>query len=367
MFAPFFADGNTDVTEDKKQCPTAYTDGRNCVYNADFILSKTDAQVRLLVMHEQGHKFLMHLLRMTPEMKKDHFTSNRAMDYAVNNLIMELNDKTLCEPIPDMLYDAKYKGWSIVQIFNDLKQQQQKGGGSRSSGGFDIHDIDKAQAADAEVMQEQVKEITETLRQGALMAGVGSKNMTQAIENALALPIDWRKETAEFVTEATAGKDELTWRRFDRRALADDRYMPSYESETVSELIIAVDTSGSTTGRVLSEFMATMEEICQSTKPQVVRVLFWDAEVCAEQILIDKYDGLASILKPAGGGGTRVSCVSDYIGSKGYQPAAVIVLTDGYVESEIDWRVTAPTLWASTGNKEFTPPSGRLVRIEEGA
>lgn len=376
MFAPFFADGNTEVTDNEADCPTAYTDGRSCVYGAKFVAPLTDAQARLLVMHEQGHKFLMHLIRMTPEMKEDPRTANQAMDYAINGIIMAFKDTTLFEPIPKMLHDTKYAGWSFVRIFKDLKQKRQQqqqasgqgqGQGQQSDGGhdgFDVHDIDKAQAADAEVLQEQAKQIVETLRQGALMAGTGSSGVAQAIENALAPPVNWQKELAEFVNETTSGKDELTWRRYDRRAMADDRYMPTYESETVTELLIAVDTSGSTTGRVLSEFMATMQEICETAKPQAVRVLFWDAKVCGEQLLTDQYDNLTKILKPLGGGGTRVGCVSDYINANGYHPTAVIVLTDGYVESEVQWAVSAPTLWMSTQNREFIPPTGRLVHIE---
>ena len=44
---------------------------------------------------------------------------------------------------------------------------------------------------------------------------------------------------------------------------------------------------------------------------------------------------------------------------------AVLVFTDGYVESQIDWRVTAPSLWLVTERESFTPPSGRLVRIKQ--
>lgn len=364
MFAPFFADGESEVTDDEAKCPTAYTDGRNCVYGAKFVSPLSDGQARTLVMHEQGHRFLMHLIRMTPDMKADPRTSNRAMDYAVNALIMGLNDKTLCEPITDMLYDPKYIGWSVLQIFRDLKKQQE-GGGQAQGDGFDVHDVEKAQAADVETLQEQVKQVTETLRQGALMAGIGSRGLAQAVENAVALPVDWRKELAEFVNEVTSGKDELTWRRFNRRALVDDRYMPGYESETINELVIAVDTSGSTTGEVLSEFMATMEQICETTKPDAVRVLFWDARVCGEHLLTDQYDNLSKILKPLGGGGTRVSCVSEYINQNNYSPTAVVVLTDGYVESNVQWGVTAPTLWLATSNRSFMPPVGRLVQIEE--
>ena len=47
-----------------------------------------------------------------------------------------------------------------------------------------------------------------------------------------------------------------------------------------------------------------------------------------------------------------------------YTQSIVLVFTDGYLESNIQWSVTAPTLWLSTECRTFTPPAGRLIRAQ---
>ena len=86
--------------------------------------------------------------------------------------------------------------------------------------------------------------------------------------------------------------------------------------------------------------------------------------VHGEQVFNDQHYGdIARLMRPKGGGGTRVQCVSNYIEAEQLKPDCVVVLTDGYVESDFDWRIAAPTMWLVTDNKEFTPPVGRMVRM----
>jgi predicted metal-dependent peptidase len=92
-----------------------------------------------------------------------------------------------------------------------------------------------------------------------------------------------------------------------------------------------------------------------------VRVLWWDTQVEGEQIFRDDYTNLAGLLKPVGGGGTKVGCVSEYINKKDIKAECVIVFTDGYVEDNINWNINCPTLWVVTQNKRWDVPSGRKV------
>jgi predicted metal-dependent peptidase len=87
--------------------------------------------------------------------------------------------------------------------------------------------------------------------------------------------------------------------------------------------------------------------------------------VAGEQKFEDKYEGLASLLKPQGGGGTRVSAVPEYIKSKNIQAQAIVVFTDGYVESNIQWDINTPTLWLITHNKSLSIPAGHKQVIYE--
>jgi predicted metal-dependent peptidase len=93
-----------------------------------------------------------------------------------------------------------------------------------------------------------------------------------------------------------------------------------------------------------------------------VRVLWWDTQVHGEQVFkSDEYQSIASLLKPLGGGGTHVSCVSEYINKQQLKPECVVVFTDGYVENDIQWAIQSPTLWMITMNHSMNVPTGKKV------
>jgi predicted metal-dependent peptidase len=146
-----------------------------------------------------------------------------------------------------------------------------------------------------------------------------------------------------------------------KRQLANDIYTPSIENETLGEVVVAIDTSGSIGTRELTEFATELASICAVAQPEKVRVLWWDTDVHGEQVFTDNFSNIAAMLKPLGGGGTHVSCVSGYINKEKIKADCVIVFTDGYVESDISWNIDSPTLWMITSNKDLEVPAGKKV------
>ena len=374
--------------------PTAYTNGRDKKYGREFISKLTDPQLRGLILHENLHVALKHVGRFTKEFKDEPMLINVATDYAVNDVIMSMNDKGFCELPEGGLYDEKFHNWSAREIYKYLKSTlppQPKvsislsgGDGSGQEGQgqgqsikisidgkestvstTDEHDFSAEEMSVAE--QAQLSDaIDRALREGGILAGRMGGKVPRAIGDLLEAKIDWREVLREFVTSASRGSDEYTWRRFNKRMMANDMYMPSIENETVGELVVAIDTSGSIGGVELTEFATELASICDSVSPSKVRVLWWDTEVHGEQVFDGNYTNIADMLKPQGGGGTHVSCVSDYIVKNKVSCEGVLVFTDGYVESDINWQVTAPALWLVTQNRNFKPPmGGKTVRKED--
>lgn len=362
--------------------PTAYTDGVNKKYGRAFVAKQSDQTMRGLVLHENLHVVLKHIMRFQKEWKEDARTINMAADYAVNDLIMQVKQKDEgFIALPEGgLWDIKYRGWSVREIYDDLKKRQEKGGdrgkgegegdddgdGDGGGGGsLDEHDFEAGKELTDEEQKELTTKIDQALRQGGILAGRMGAKMPRAIEELLAPKVDWREVLRDFVTSATMGKDEYTWRKFNKRMVANDLYLPSLENETIGELVVAIDTSGSIGGQELTEFATELASICATCSPDKVRVLWWDTMVHGEQMFEGDYGNIAGLLKPLGGGGTHVSCVSDYIKKESIKSEAVIVFTDGYVENNIDWQVDAPTLWLVTQNKEFSPPTGKVVKYDK--
>lgn len=370
-FAPFFMDGEVEIDT---RLPTAATDGFKEIYNPDFVVSLPNSkQVAFLVLHEKGHKFLMHLIRCSPRMKQHSKIANIAMDYAVNGMIIEEilpTAQDLLERIPTALYDAKYSGWAMEDIFDDLMKEMEESGQSEDdySDGkgdpLDQHDGGSVDGMDAQEIKEATDGITEALRQGQMMVGVIGGNKSLTVENALAPNVAWRDEMQEFFTESTQGRDDISFRRFNRRALALDLYHPTMVQESMEEMVLAFDVSGSMES-MIPIYAAAVQDAALAAKPDKVRVLWWDTKVTSEQVFTD-YENLATKMAPTGGGGTRLGCVSDYLAEKKIAPSSMLVFTDGEVEDNVQWSVSCPTLWFVHGHnaRRFTPPSGRLIKVQ---
>jgi predicted metal-dependent peptidase len=370
--------GRSEIVTDM---PTAATDGINCFYGAEFISKENDAQLRFVVLHEKGHIFLRHLPRHREYWEEDARLANMAADYVINGLIMSLNDKTLCEvPSVPILYDPKYANWSFGEVYRDLKQnppppRKRKGqskpceqgqGQSNSqeeSGTLDHHDLSKVKGMTDDERKELTNRVEQALQQGGMLAGKMGQKMPRAVSDSLVPKVDWTDVMREFVINQTQGKDDdVSLRRLDRRWLSMDVIMPTTVAETVDEVVFAFDTSGSISAAQIAEGAAEIHSLVQSVQPERVRVLWWDTMVHCEQVFTpDQYNDILKLLKPEGGGGTRVSSVSKHMREAGHRPDCIVVFTDGLVESEIDWDGMPPTLWVVTSNKDFDPPVGRVV------
>jgi len=383
-------------------CPTAYTDGVNKVYGRKFLEQiDTEPKVRGLILHENLHVALKQL-----PFGKDMFDENKklaniAADMVVNNIIMNITGTVngSSERIVDLpdggVYDPMFNNWSMREVYNYLKKNckggkgGQKGnkpssGGTQGSGGngdddgdgdtitingktYDLSDSDEHDTDNLkDLTHEKVKEINDAidraLREGGMLAGRMGAKVPRAISDLLEPKIDWRDALRDFVASAIKGKDEFTWRKLNKRHLANDIYLPSMENETIGELVVAIDTSGSIGGEQITEFATELVSICELCSPDKVRVLWWDTDVHGEQVF-ETYQDIAKMLKPQGGGGTHVSCVNEYINKEKINAECVVVFTDGYVEHDITWNIPSPTLWMVTQNRSFTPPVGKLVKF----
>ena len=80
--------GDVKFVED---CPTAGTDGRDVIYNAEFVMGLSRKQLRFVVLHEAMHKALQHCTTYEELSKKYPMLTNMAMDYVVNATLFEID------------------------------------------------------------------------------------------------------------------------------------------------------------------------------------------------------------------------------------------------------------------------------------
>jgi predicted metal-dependent peptidase len=69
-----------------------------------------------------------------------------------------------------------------------------------------------------------------------------------------------------------------------------------------------------------------------------------------------------------GGGGTDPDCVPKFMKKENLEPECVIMLTDGYINSDLsNWgSVNMPVMWCIKGNSHFNVNSvvGKVVHVE---
>ena len=364
--AGLLAIGTRSVRDD---IPTANTNGRDENYGRVFCDSLNDAELRFLVLHENFHKLARHLHIYAHLNEIDSTVANMACDYWINSRLVEDNklDKfaTMTGQLSMGCYDVQYDGMSVPEIFNTLLKRKQEGGGDGAEAqGFDDHDWEGAEGISDEEQKELAKDIDDVIRQGALLAGKTGSGGNRTLEQFLEPQVNWREVLREFITDTCSGGDFSTYNKPNRRYLHLDLIMPSGISEQVEELVLAIDTSGSIGQRELTTFLSEVKGICDTVKPSKVRVLYWDTQVCRDEVYeMDKLDDLPQSTKPSGGGGTEVECVPKYMTEYGIKPQATIILTDGYLGGS--WgKWTCPTLWVILDNKGTHSKVGKTLHVK---
>ena len=365
-YGSILACGKVKVGDD---VPTAATNGWDVIYNPSFIEQhmKSDPELRFLVLHEAQHKAYRHLQVWSALHDEDAQLANIAADHFVNLSLVDTDagEGFIKMPALGVQPDTKYRGWSVKQIFEALKQEEEgSGGGSGDGEGMDEHDWANATSGDPATEQERAKEIQRAIRQGEIirrkMAGKGAGNEDGVFGDLLQPKIDWKKVLRDFITETCAGRDESSWRKPNRRFLSYDVYMPSMVGTTMTELVIGFDTSGSCFGGdEMTAFVSNIKTIIEDIKPTKVHVIYWDTAIAGHQTFEEGQFAVQD-LKPKGGGGTDGSVLFEYLREQRITPQAIVQFTDGYVG---DWGKTdVPTLWAVTS--DLVAPFGTTIRVE---
>tara|TARA_B100000214_G_scaffold345637_1_gene295668 strand:+ start:814 stop:2058 length:1245 start_codon:yes stop_codon:yes gene_type:complete len=379
--AGLLAIGDRSVRDD---IPTACTNGRDEKYGREFCESLNDAELRFLVLHENYHKLARHLHIYHHLYKIDPEVANMACDFWINYTLVEENKDnkpfefaTMTGALSNGCYDERFKDLGVVEIFNILRREGQGGGQGQPNDGrgtptdgqgggkpFDTHEWEEAQGLSDEEQKELAKDIDDAVRQGALMAGKTGSGGNRTLEQFLEPQVDWREVLRDFITDTCAGGDYSTYNRPNRRYLNLDIIMPSGVTEKVEELVLAIDTSGSIGQMALTTFLSEVKGICDTVKPSKVRVLYWDTQVCRDEVYeLHELDVLPRSTKPSGGGGTEVECVPQYMAEHGIKPQATIILTDGYLGGS--WgQWNCPTLWVILDNKGTHSTVGKTLHVK---
>lgn len=390
LFSGLFMVGKVKVED---LMPTAATDGVNVFYGRSFVEQLDDKQLGFLVLHEAMHKAYRHLTTWEKLYKKDKGLANAACDYVINLQIRDYDpDEEVVRMPTDAegkvmgLIDERFRGMDAAQVFDILEKETPPPpprGGSGEPGdpdnprpsrivqgdgpqGFDEHLWDEANQMNEQEAEQLAKDIDNALRQGALLAGKMNGNVSREIQELLTPKVDWREVMRDFIKQVAKGRDDSSWRRYNRRLIGADVFLPQTISRRLQSIALGIDTSGSINGTILTEFLSEVKAVCDEVLPQKVELMYWDTSIAGHETY---EDGAVQLLtdstKPRGGGGTDPDCVVKYMKDKHIEPDCVVMLTDGcFYDGEGNWdQVKAPLLWCVKDNKNFTNKHGKVVHI----
>jgi predicted metal-dependent peptidase len=362
-YGPLVAAGKTTCDPD---IPTAATNGIDKKYNPNFAASLTDEELRFVILHEATHVAYLHLDVWQDLWQQNPKLTNIAADHFVNLSLVDgdAGEGFIKMPSVGVQPEPEYRGLSVKQIYNRLLEDGEDGQGGGGGGGIDEHEWEEAQGRDAAEQGKLADEVGRLLRQGEITrrsrSKDGSGNADGVFGDLLNPKVDWRAVLRQFIQDLCAGKDESTWRKPNRRYLANDVYMPSLQGVTMGPLVIGFDTSGSCFGSdYMTRFVSELTTIIEQVQPSKVTVVYWDTQVVGHQDFENGQFAVAN-LKPKGGGGTRGDVLFNWIREHRLKPQAIVQFTDGEVGS---WGSSdIPTLWCIAGTAKA--PWGTTINIE---
>lgn len=345
------------------------TDGMTLKYNpkeiADMPLSKVQGGIAHTVMHPA---MMHHTRRGAREVGK----WNKACDYSINSILAKAGFD-----LPEGKYiNNAYDGMSAEHLYTILpdepKDNNGGGGGDGGGGGQPDNDPggdggveDSPNSTNNNASQSQQNheeaEWKQALAQAAHVAkqaGALPAGIERMISELLEPILPWKNILKRFMTEKC--NDDFSWRRGNRRFLAQGLYLPSRVSDdAMGTMVVAIDTSGSIGQKELDEFGGEIADIHKEVRPQRLIVIYCDAKVNH----VDEFGPEDELhFKLHGGGGTDFRPPFKWLDEQKVQPRAFAYLTDGYgpfPENEPDF----PTIWC-INNTQVTPPYGEHLILE---
>jgi predicted metal-dependent peptidase len=346
-----------------------HVDGVNLFYNPETINELNEEQLVGGIAQNVMHCALGHVVRRGD---RDSKKWDRACDNAVNII---LNDCKDIELPPESPCDLQYKDMTAEVIYNKLEDEDgdDDGDGPGAEGYSGINQAptggdssNDPSGGDGKTTTQSDQELGDDWKISTAQAAKAAKmagNLPGGIEDImldiLAPKVQWKEVLRRFLTQTD--KSDYSWSRGNRRYLAQGLYLPSAWSESLGEIVIAIDDSCSVSNDEIQAFQSEINGILQDAPPKKVHVLMCNTRVHR----CDEYapDDLPLQLQSRGSGGTAFKPVFDYIEEHQIPCVACIYMTDLY--GDTNFTVPEyPTLWIATARGAPDPEFGERIHLE---
>ena len=389
------------VAADNSWCENTFSDGKTFYYNNDYIDALDQEQTQFVLSNEALHCALSHFYR------KGHRVQHRwdlACDYAVNPMLI----KDGLKPPPDVMYLREYEGMTAEEIYpclddndndgeRDLEQNKKdhsdndddnKDESPQSKGDNDTDrerkkndkkdgDGDQEESQDKgrnknegrgsapppEMTPQEMEDLSVQWQQRlagaaqqALQSGKLEGEMARMVDHLLQPKLPWRMLLARYMS--STARDDYSYSRPSTRR-GDPAVYPSLRS-TETNIVVAVDTSGSISEEEIQEFISEVDAIKSQVRARVT-LLTCDSDLNYDcPWIFEPWDEFTFDIEIRGGGGTNFRPVFAWTEEQDKAPDLLIYFTDAegfFPEAEPAFPVT----WLVKG--KTTVPFGQRIQL----
>ena len=197
-----------------------------------------------------------------------------------------------------------------------------------------------------------------TAAQMANQAGSIPGSIAKLIDQMLNPVLPWQVILANYMS--TKSKAEKSWSRRNKRFRTT--YLPSRLSESMGDVNIYVDASGSVSTDEFTAYISEMHDIRESLKPEIMKVISFDTSL-KEEFVMEKGEEMA--VNFSGGGGTCIGPVITHAEQQD-EVDVTIIFTDGYF-SNVDYTdVPNDILFVIVNNSSWTcdAPNATVIHMD---
>lgn len=343
---------------------TMATDGRSLFCGRKWVEDHSVEEIKGVLIHEIMHKIYRHHLRIGELMKaapddqtkaKVHKKWNMATDYVINQQVLDEGFK-----LPkDGLIDTKWRGHSSEQVYAKLPDDpEQDGGGGPSWGEV----MDGTEGMSQEEIEQAHDEIETEVRQAAEAAKTRGKlpaHIEAMIKEWDEAKIDWKARLWKSCDTHGNAWEDVSWERPNRRYIQQGMYLPTPVEFGPGPVVTCFDASGSVSKEEFTACVGEVDGIMQDTKPEYVRIMQCDTEICSDITLDPSFEEFPKDYKRERCGGTSFHPPFKRLAKEGVTPQYMIYLTDGHADfpPEPDY----PVIWVIT--TDVVAPYGETIHL----
>jgi predicted metal-dependent peptidase len=314
-------------------------------YNDTYLESLSNEQLAFILTNSAMHQAFNHTSRLENRMP---WLWSLATDYAINSLLVN----NALEAPEHINYDMRFDDMSAEAIYATLENEIDD----------DKHTPEQISHIKFENKQEQeideedsLIDMSEQLLNKAKLQGDLPLGIEIFVPNLYEGKISWEDELYEVIEQAV----KFDYRLFpaNKRYLSQGIALPALSGSKV-KVVIAVDSSGSIDGSLLSRFLAEVESIMNTFTNFEIDLLIADAKVQEHHVLCAG-DQLSYTIK--GGGGTNFENTFTYIDENMDDVNLLLYFTDGFGKFPLD-EGNFDTIWVLTKD-EIDLPFGRAIYL----